>query len=110
MHKHPHKTTEDDRFGEVFNVWSINKLFPDGDATDWRTVVGHIEEQLFGVDMATATQEQSNSEKQTKEQRNYGAEREAMRAYLADQKDYIIIYVLPVTAIQKNRRALILHG
>ena len=34
MHKHPHKTTEDARFGTVFNVWSINKLFPNGDASN----------------------------------------------------------------------------
>lgn len=84
MHKHPHKTTEDDRFGEVFNVWSVNKLFPDGDASDWRRVVGQLEEKLFGVDMATAVQE-----KQSEEKRDYASERNAVRAYLADQRDYI---------------------
>ena len=31
MHKHKYKTTEDETFGSTFNVWSINRLFPDGD-------------------------------------------------------------------------------
>ena len=84
MHKHPHKTTEDARFGEVFNVWSVNKLFPDGDASDWRRVVGQLEEQLFGVDMATAVQNKNAEEPQ-----NYASERRAIRAYLAEQRDYI---------------------
>ena len=84
MHIHPHKTTEDARFGEVFNVWSVNKLFPDGDASDWRRVVGRLEEKLFGVDMATAVQDE-----QAKEKQDYVSERSAIRAYLADQRDYI---------------------
>ena len=84
MHKHPHKTTEDARFGEVFNVWSVNKLFPDGDASDWRRVVGQLEEQLFGVDMATAVQNKNAEEPQ-----NYASERSAIRAYFAEQRDYI---------------------
>ncbi len=84
MHKHPHKTTEDARFGEVFNVWSVNKLFPDGDASDWRRVVGQLEEHLFGVDMATAVQNKNAEEPQ-----NYASERSTIRAYLAEQRDYI---------------------
>lgn len=39
MHSTPHKTTEDDRFGTQFNVWSINKLLGTGDKSNWRTVV-----------------------------------------------------------------------
>ena len=89
MHKHPHKTTEDARFGEVFNVWSINKLFPDGDASDWRRVVGHVEEKLFGVDMATAVQDDNTQKTQTKEKQDYASERSAIRAYLTDQRDFI---------------------
>ena len=89
MHKHRHKTTEDARFGEVFNVWSINKLFPNGDASDWRRVVGHVEEKLFGVNMATAAQDENTRNTQTKEKRDYTTERNAIRAYLADQRDYI---------------------
>ncbi len=85
MHKHPHKTTEDDRFGDVFNVWSINKLFSSGGAADWRKVVGSIEENLFGVDTATAEQEPNDTGKR----RDYVAERNAIRAYLAEQKGTI---------------------
>ena len=89
MHKHPHKTTEDARFGEVFNVWSVNKLFPDGDASNWRRVVGNVEERMFGVDMASAAQDENISKAQTKEKHDYASERSAIRAYLADQRDYI---------------------
>lgn len=89
MHKHPHKTTEDARFGEDFNVWSINKLFPDGDTSDWRRVVGDVEEKLFGVDTANAAEKQNLSEADEKEKSNYSSERNAIRTYLAQKKEYI---------------------
>ena len=89
MHKHPRKTTEDARFEEVFNVWSINKLFPDGNTSDWRRVVGGVEEKLFGVDMATGMKEQNTQKAETKEKRDYASERDAIRTYLAQQKEYI---------------------
>lgn len=54
MHKHKHCTTEDGKFGDTFNVWDINKLFPNGNAKNWREVVGDIEEERFGVNMANA--------------------------------------------------------
>lgn len=54
MHAHNRKTTENDRFGETFNVWSINQCFKNGDAVDWRNVVGTIESRMFGMDIANA--------------------------------------------------------
>lgn len=69
MHKHPHKTTEDARFGEVFNVWSVNKLFPDGDASEWRSVVGRVEERMFGVDMATTVPDENMPKTKTNKKR-----------------------------------------
>ena len=54
MHNHRHLTTEDDRFGETFTVWDINKLFPDGDSTNWKKVLGDVEEKRFGVNMVNA--------------------------------------------------------
>ncbi len=51
MARSPHKTTEDDTFGEQFNVWYINKLLK-GDGTNWKSVVGGIEKRRFGVDSA----------------------------------------------------------
>lgn len=89
MHKHPHKTTEDARFGEVFNVWSVNKLFPDGDASEWRSVVGRVEERMFGVDMATTVPDENMPKTKTNKKKDYASERSAIRAYLADQRDYI---------------------
>ena len=89
MHKHPHKTTEDARFGEVFNVWSVNKLFPDGDASEWRSAVGRVEERMFGVDMATTVLDENMPKTKTNEKKDYASERSAIRAYLADQRDYI---------------------
>jgi hypothetical protein len=46
MHKHPHKTTEDERFGTMFNVWSINKRLGRGDKANWREVVDQIDAQI----------------------------------------------------------------
>lgn len=53
MHKHPRKTTEDERFGKMFNVWSINRQFADSDASNWISVVGKIETELFGIDLVS---------------------------------------------------------
>ena len=46
MHSNAHKTTEDDRFGPTFNVWTINKLLGTDDKTNWKKVV---EEQLANI-------------------------------------------------------------
>lgn len=54
MHNHSRLTTEDFRFGETFTVWDINRLFPNGNAKNWRQVVGEIEKKRFGVDMANS--------------------------------------------------------
>lgn len=46
MHKAHNKTTEDDRLGMTFNVWSINKLLGTGDKTNWKTVVEEQEKKM----------------------------------------------------------------
>ena len=46
MHNHPHKTTEDDRFGKQFNVWSINKLLEKKDKSKWKELVDEQERQM----------------------------------------------------------------
>lgn len=84
MHKHPHKTTEDARFGNTFNVWSVNKMFPNGDASLWKTTVGDLEEKMFGVNMACANPEKSCIQKVVSI-----TERDEMRAYLAANKTLI---------------------
>ena len=43
MHKHPRKTTENERFGTAFNVWSINKRLGKESKANWREVVNQIE-------------------------------------------------------------------
>lgn len=80
MHKHPHKTTEDAQFGQMFNVWSINKLFSSGDARNWRKIVGKIEKKQFGVNLAEADPKEVTDSEITAHE---------MRKYLAAQKGYI---------------------
>ena len=87
MHRHSHATTEDDRFGPTFNVWDINRMFPDGKASNWRQVVGGIEKKLFGVDMANA--DTSNGEPKKSVKVNNTALRDEMRSYLASKKTEI---------------------
>lgn len=38
MHKEKTKTSEDDRFGPTYNVWSINKILK-GNTSNWKAVV-----------------------------------------------------------------------
>lgn len=45
MHKYPYTTTEDDKFGPTFNVWSINKKLGSGDKSNWREVVDREEKK-----------------------------------------------------------------
>ena len=52
MHKHDKSTIEGVK--NEFNVWMVNKLFKDGNASNWRNVVGNIEKQYFGVAVANA--------------------------------------------------------
>jgi hypothetical protein len=84
MHKHPHKTTEDARFGVPFNVWSVNRLLSNGDASDWRKIVGQIEETQFGVDMAN---HMDDVDKESNE--DHVSMKNSMRQFLTNQKAYI---------------------
>lgn len=87
MHRHRNATIEGNQFGKPFNVWEINKLFSDGDATNWKSVVGAIEKQEFGVDMANADTEPKttihNQKADCFEKRN------DIRKYLASQQSVI---------------------
>ena len=86
MHNHRHQTTEDNRFGETFTVWDINKLFPDGDTFDWRKIVGKIEKKRFGVDMANV---ESPSNKKIDKQESISEKRDMMRAFLISMQNDI---------------------
>ena len=46
MHKHQGKTTEDDKLGMSFNVWSINLLLDSNDKSDWLTIVNQQEQKV----------------------------------------------------------------
>lgn len=85
MHNHKHKTTEDGSFGDTFNVWDVNKLFPDGNATEWRKVVGNIEKKKFGVDMANA----EPIEKKPAAKEDYSEKKDKIRDYLKSKQEEI---------------------
>ena len=85
MHKHPHKTVEGGSFGEEFNVWSINQLFCNGDASNWKTIVGKIELDRFGVDMASSYQVDNKGIGKA----DYASQKDAIRRYLAEKEKYI---------------------
>ncbi len=87
MHRHNHLTTEDGRFGDTFTVWDINKLFPDGNAVNWRKAVGDIEKKRFGVDMANAVSD--DKPKRTDKKTDYRAQRDEIRSFLASKKGEI---------------------
>lgn len=85
MQRHPHKTTEDGRFGATFTVWDINRLFPDGNASNWREVVGKIEKERFGVNVANAP----NVRMVPSSSSDTSMTGDDIRSYLRLKKDYI---------------------
>lgn len=87
MHRHKHRTTEDGRFGTVFNVWSVNKLFPKGNTAEWREKVGRIEKKMFGVDMANA--EPAGKNKKQTETEDLSGKKEEIRDYLKKKQGKI---------------------
>lgn len=92
MHNHKNATTEDGTFGETFTVWDINRLFPDGNASNWRHVVGEIEEKRFGVAMATAVK--AKPIKQNHRDEDCSEKKEEMRRFLNSMQETIRSYVL----------------
>ena len=87
MHKHKSKTVEGNIFGEQFNVWAINKLFKDGNATEWKRVVGQIELKQFGINMAEATVADNKKTDEKKVDKNLN--KDNIRDYLSSKKDEI---------------------
>lgn len=87
MHKHKQLTTEDSRFGETFTVWDINKLFPDGNAINWRQIVGDIERKRFGVDMANRIE--TKTQKSTPKRVSTTEQSDEIRRYLTDNQEKI---------------------
>ena len=57
MHKHRYKTTEGGMFGKEFNVWSINRCFKNGDASDWKSVVRKAEKEVIGTILVDAMED-----------------------------------------------------
>lgn len=51
MRKNSYTEIKGKNRGSVIDVWSINRMFPDGDATEWKKVVGEIEKRLIGEDL-----------------------------------------------------------
>ena len=87
IHKHTHATVEGFPTNETFTVWDINKLFPDGNATDWRRIVGEIEKRRFGVDIATSNPNAPSIQKHTTV--NSISQKEEMREYLDSMQETI---------------------
>ena len=87
MHRHRHSTTEDNGISDTFTVWDINKLFPNGDARNWRVVVGNIERQRFGVDMANSEKVNKKTEDGSNLDASYS--KEELRRYLAEKRTEI---------------------
>ena len=88
MHKHPHKTIEDSRFGTSFTVWDINKLLHNKDITKWREIVGSVELKQFGVNVAC---EEANVDKSIPISEQFQCSSEEMKQYIIDCKEKIRI-------------------
>lgn len=85
MHNHRHKTTDDSTFGEPFTVWEMNKIIAAEERQkEWKTIVGKIEKQRFGVNMAGSqgTTQEVPSEKKSKS--------EELKRFLRENRKNII--------------------
>lgn len=78
MHKHDRKTIEHTTSDREFNVWSVNRLFPDGNARNWKKVVGNLELERFDMNMAKHDAEPPKS-----------LTKEDIVQFLRQHKDYI---------------------
>ena len=91
MHNHRHKTTDDSTFGEPFTVWEMNKIIAaEGRQKEWKTIVGEIEKQRFGVNMAGSqgtTQNLRTTQEVPSEKENKGEE---LKRFLRENRKNII--------------------
>ena len=78
MHASRYATAESENSSNDFNVWSINRLIGGGEVSNWKHLVGEIEQQRLGVNMAAA----KDCEKMVQTA-------EEVKAYLAESADYI---------------------
>ena len=103
MHKHKSKTIEGCT-GE-FTVWSINRKYPDGDASSWRKDVGNIERRRFGVNMAKDYGEEKP--KPVRKNCNTPEMREEMRRTIASYREFINKSVMmPGDGFEEEMQAL----
>ena len=59
MHKHQYKTNENASSFLSFTVWDMNKKLVNRDKTRWREYIGETEEELYGVNIATGKNNES---------------------------------------------------
>lgn len=64
MHKHKFKVSEKDPLYDAFDVWTINKYFPNGDARNWRAIVADLERKRFGSSMVDSYVEEVSKVKE----------------------------------------------
>lgn len=83
MHSHSRSTVEGLQFGASFTVWDINKLFANGVDGDWRHVVGELEEERFGINMASHASEVGEPIKAKP------VSADTLRSFLENKRDFI---------------------
>lgn len=59
MHSHPRKTIDGIRFGNTFNIWSINKIFAGKDIPDWENEIKREETRATGIKHVWETPEET---------------------------------------------------
>ncbi len=88
MHQHRHATTEKGPIGETFNVWDMNRLIAkDGRQSEWKSIIGAIEEKRFGVNMASYYPKSAST---SPVEEDSTAQRDSMRAFLKAKRPEIL--------------------
>lgn len=89
MHKEKSKTSEDTRFGPVFNVWEINRRMGKEKRCDWDNIIAEIKIEIQKDRSQRATEKETFLKSEEKRNPVFVAEIRAMDKKLAAQDEQL---------------------
>lgn len=85
MHKEKDKTSEDARFGPIFNVWEINRRMGQEHRNDWQNIINEVKMEIQKHTTQTAKKKEEFLKKEESRNPGFVSEIRAMDKKLADQ-------------------------
>lgn len=85
MHKEKDKTSEDARFGPVFNVWEINRHMGQEHRDDWQNIIGEVKTEIQKHSAQKARKKEKFLKEEELRNPEFVSQIRAMDKKLADQ-------------------------